>query len=802
MTAIAFYLLKVFVCSGILMLYYLLALKDKAFHQWNRFYLLSAVALSIALPLVQIVVTTAAEKNTAIQLLQVVQSADDYLDAITVSSQSHISTEQAVTVAYAFASLLFLVSLILSLIKIRRLAQKWGVQKVEGIRFINTAEPGTPFSFLRSIFWNRDIPLYSETGRQIFQHELVHVKEKHTLDKLFLQAVLIVFWCNPFYWLIKKELRFIHEFIADKQSVSEAGTATFAAMILQAAYPLLYSSIVNPFFQTSIKRRLAMLTKKQNPLGNYLSRIVALPIMSLVVFAFTLRTKEIPKIVKLDREFVVVVDAGHGKVDGRFTGANDGNVYEDELALSLVKKISQLNTNPNIKIIFTRSDDNIVELKQRVAIAQEAKADLFLSIHLNAVPNTTFTQQALPKEKEGMQIYVPSGNAAYSVQSRVLGSSVVEELSSFYKTNATLISSQRSIYVLNAAPCPAVLIECGTLNDAKDKAFISSPDNQEKFAKHILAAIERYATVKEKATSSRTDTLPKKEIASVDVNRAKSLLTISYTDGSCETITEQEANNRGLINNGGYGNIQKAPLQKPVVKTEIRLKDSSVKPLLVINGEIVSNDLMNAIDPTKIESINVLKGPTATAKYGTKGENGVIEMKTKRSTSLELESVDVTSSPAGKDNLSAVIVQGKPLKDGAIPADASNSSAAKKDLSEVTVIGYPSRREPIFEQTETPASIDKNEWLSFLSTNAQPIIDEMAKKGAKPGTYVANVRFLVEKDGSLSEVKILNKIGYDADNRIANMMKASPKWNPAQQNGNAVRSYHTQPISFMISAGQ
>lgn len=604
MTAIAYYLLKVCLCSGLLFLYYHAALKNKAFHQWNRFYLLLAVTFSVTLPLVQVMVLAGKENNAA-QWVQAVQSADEYLEAITVSSKPLLSTEQWIAAGYATVSLAILIALLFSILKIKRLAKTCGVQLMEDIRFVNTSHPAAPFSFLRYIFWNKAISLASETGQQIFRHEVVHVKERHTLDKLFMQAVLALFWCNPFFWFIKKELRFVHEFIADKKAVGKGGAAAFAAMLLQTAYPSHHSSLVNPFFQTSIKRRLAMFTKKQNPRLNYISRIVALPLMALVVFAFSVRTK---------------------------------------------------------------------------------------------------------KESMDPSVFVPS-----------------------------------------------LLIH--------------------------------------------TDTIPKakKEIASVDVNSVKKLLTVYYTDGSCETMTEKQANDRGLIHDSGYVNVKKGTPQNGAVKMQVRLKDSSVKPLVVINGDVVKYELMNAIDPSKVESINVLKGPSAIVKYGNKGENGVIEIKTKNGTSLTLEQVDITGRSTEKNDLSAVIVQGKPLKDDATNSNAENNSDSKKELTEVTVFGHRAGNEPIFEQTETPASVDKNEWRAFLAKSAQPIIDDMVRKGAKPGTYTANVRFLVEKDGSVSDVKLLDKMGYDADDKILQMMKSSPKWTPAQQNGKAVRSYHTQPITMMIS---
>ncbi len=296
MTSLFYYLLKVTLCSGLLFGYYHFALKNKAFHQWNRFYLLSAVGLSLLLPVLQFHLFPNGEKDSkAIQLIRVVQSADNYLEEFTISTHQTISPEIWIAIGYAGVTTVLLSLLIFSLLKILSLTHKYPSQWLANIRFINTTEPGTPFSFFRTIFWNEAIPLQSETGKQIFQHELVHVKEGHTIDKLFMQAVLILFWYNPFFWLVRRELKFIHEFIADKKSVGHQGMGDFAAMILQTVYPKQYYSIINPFFQTSIKRRIFMLTKIQHPRKAYISRIVVLPVIAITIFLFSFRTKQRPE---------------------------------------------------------------------------------------------------------------------------------------------------------------------------------------------------------------------------------------------------------------------------------------------------------------------------------------------------------------------------------------------------------------------------------------------------------------------------------------------------------------------------
>ncbi len=382
MIALAYYLLKVIVCSGVLFLYYHLALRNKVFHQWNRFYLLAIVVLSLLVPVLQFhFIYTEDASSRTIQLLRVVQSADNYMETIYIQNHRSLTTAQWLSIVYAGISAIILAAVVRSLFKIYFIVRRHKVQLVNQIRFVATQERGTPFSFFRYIFWNEKIDINTPTGQQIFQHELVHVKEAHTFDKLFLQVILILFWCNPFFWLIRRELQLIHEFIADKKAVQHHDTAAFAAMILQSAYPHQFSSYYESNFSNHpIKRRLLMLTKIQNPRINYISRILALPLIAFTVLAFTFRTKNSRTIIPLDKEITVVIDAGHGRMaNGLMNGAKAEGVYEDDIVLALAKKVAETNANNKINIVLTRTSAENVDLSKRVEIAKEKKADLFIS---------------------------------------------------------------------------------------------------------------------------------------------------------------------------------------------------------------------------------------------------------------------------------------------------------------------------------------------------------------------------------------------------------------------------------------
>lgn len=115
-------------------------------------------------------------------------------------------------------------------------------------------------------------------------------------------------------------------------------------------------------------------------------------------------------------------------------------------------------------------------------------------------------------------------------------------------------------------------------------------------------------------------------------------------------------------------------------------------------------------------------------------------------------------------------------------------STSKKDTSSL-----------VFEKIEVEASVDREQWKTHLYNSLMPIIKKASRKGMKVGTYTVNVRFLVERDGSISEATALNDPGFGLAKASEKVILTGPKWMPGEQNGRKVRSYHTQPITFIIA---
>lgn len=733
MIALLYYLIKVVICSDILFLYYHLALRNKIFHQWNRFYLLAVVILSLTIPLAQFTFIHGADKPPgAMQLLQVVQSADNYMEEIYIQGHRSITTEQWIESGYILVSLFIFITVVLAFVRIYLLIKKHQVQLVDEIKVVSTEVKGTPFSFFHYIFWNAKIDINSPAGRQIFQHELVHIKDAHTYDKLFMQLTLVGFWCNPFFWLIRKELNLIHEFIADKKSIQHKDTAALAAMILQAAYPHQYHAITNQFFQSSIKRRILMLTKIKNPRITYFSRMLALPIIAFVILAFTVRTKQqINPFIPLSKEITVIIDAGHGKQNGVTTGAQSGSAYESDIVLALAKKIKELNANPKLKILLTRASDDNIDLQKRTDFAQEKKADLFISLHVAASVTNNATR--------GMEVYVSNKNTPYQKQSELLGSVIKQELTLLYPTNPDLIKQATGIWVIDKNSCPSVLVECGYITNVKDREFITNENNQTAIAKKILAAIERYA--------------------------------ISFDTDTGHLLQSKQKST------GDTGRLQVTDYRIAVQNLSLADFTYSDRPLLIINGKTVSIEfLFNKVLTGKKGIVYPKNDPEAIGQFGDKARNGVVILE-----DAKIEEANKKSS--GKIN-------GK-----------NNSSLKKEEKKSFVNVSFKELTPEDFKKDtipETEAFIDANEWRTFLQKNLSSIIDELSTK-IPSGKYAVQVKFLVKKNGTLSEIKVLKDPGYGIAEKIEKLMKMSPKWTPAYQKGQIVASYHTQPLTLIIT---
>ena len=285
METLFFYFGKVIFTSGVMFLYYKLFLKDKTFHHYNRFYLLATVLIGLLLPLLKVSYFTL-EVNRDMYLLinrlQYLSSTNNLNDDFNYFKIGAVLT--------GLVAVFFLTKLIFGLVKIQLLKKKFSKENFEGISFYQTDLAEAPFSFFKNLFWKNSIAIQSDLGRQILKHEMVHIEQKHSWDKIFLEIITSLFWFNPFFYLIKKEIHLIHEYLADKKAIKNSDTKAFAQMLLASHFSGKQLPATSPFLSSNLKKRLTML-KKSKTKFSYARRIFALPLLFILSFIYLINAK-------------------------------------------------------------------------------------------------------------------------------------------------------------------------------------------------------------------------------------------------------------------------------------------------------------------------------------------------------------------------------------------------------------------------------------------------------------------------------------------------------------------------------
>ncbi len=259
------YLLKTVIISGLLFAYFWIFLRNRFFHSFNRLFLICIPLFSFLLPSLHFSLPEFWNRSAGgspIHLLGVAQGGLE--EAVTIYAKRNpghsLSWEWIALSMTLLISMMFFVRFLKTIRYLRNLRINKTILQLPEATVYFVSEKGTPFSFFKSIFWGEETDMNSREGRQILRHELFHVRNNHSLDIIGMEIISILCWFNPFFHLIGRELKLIHEYAADASVVTETNEYEYAGLLLTkiSGRPL---PLTNPFFKNQIKRRIAMITK-------------------------------------------------------------------------------------------------------------------------------------------------------------------------------------------------------------------------------------------------------------------------------------------------------------------------------------------------------------------------------------------------------------------------------------------------------------------------------------------------------------------------------------------------------------
>jgi hypothetical protein len=271
------YLVEANIYLSVFYLCYCLFLTRDTHYALGRFYLLFSCVFAFILPFTQISILKPIEP--VVQEIQI--------QPLTTSNTAlSFGLQDALFYAYLAGGIITFIVLIHRFYRLFRLSQGRDKECISNYKLIRLAEDNTAFSFFNNLYIGNGLSQSST----VIAHELVHIRQKHSWDIVFIELLKIVSWFNPFIYLLQNSLKTVHEYIADEQTAAkEQDTLTYSSFLLSNAYGIQGSSIAHSFFNYNLlKKRIIMLNQKRSGRLARLKYLAVIPLCGGMLCTSTL----------------------------------------------------------------------------------------------------------------------------------------------------------------------------------------------------------------------------------------------------------------------------------------------------------------------------------------------------------------------------------------------------------------------------------------------------------------------------------------------------------------------------------
>ncbi|RZK69297.1 MAG: hypothetical protein EOO85_22665, partial [Pedobacter sp.] len=285
---ILMYLLQVNLYLFLFYFLYFVLLRNETFFKINRFYLVGSALLSLAIPIMKLQwVKELFIGQHALEVTQKIGKVIENENAIIrplsnqsqtlIGSATAMSNIQMVGMIYGFVTLLFILNFL----------RKLYLLQVT----ISSSNRNKAFSFFKKVVVDSEM----EGKETIINHEMIHVKQWHSLDVIFFELFTAFNWFNPIVFLYRKAIKDIHEFIADDAAASTMkDKSAYTLLLVSNVFGAKPQYLTNSFFNQSIlKRRIMMLHKTKSRQVAILKYGLSVPLfVSMVLFSSATATAE------------------------------------------------------------------------------------------------------------------------------------------------------------------------------------------------------------------------------------------------------------------------------------------------------------------------------------------------------------------------------------------------------------------------------------------------------------------------------------------------------------------------------
>ncbi|MDO6435666.1 M56 family metallopeptidase [Flavitalea sp. BT771] len=286
------YLLRSGGCLLVLLVAHRLLLEKEKMFYFNRAYLLFSLVFSFIVPLLPVMDPFHSVKLNDFPALP---AAISQLVAAPAAKAGgawqparFIPLNSILLLCYSLVTLAILTRFIRNLYLIQRRASAHPHILLDDARLILTPEKLVCHTFHKTIFINETEYREGLLEREVLMHELAHVRQRHTLDVLLVELLLVFFWFNPLLKLYKRAIQLNHEFLADAAVIDACqNPRQYQYLLLNKVNPTTPFSLSSPLNYKITKKRLIMITTTPNRKNILVKKLAMFPLLLVALFLFS-----------------------------------------------------------------------------------------------------------------------------------------------------------------------------------------------------------------------------------------------------------------------------------------------------------------------------------------------------------------------------------------------------------------------------------------------------------------------------------------------------------------------------------
>jgi hypothetical protein len=283
------YLLEANIYLAVFYAGYCLFLNKETHYTLNRVYLLLSCIISFILPVIQVGALKPADAVAQQTYVTIAPAASNVTTSPIINYKpvaSHVTLQDVVWYVYLTGIVVLSLLLIIKIARLIKMTANAKTLAADSYKLVGLNDSNAAFSFFNYLF----VGTKTAGSELIIQHELVHIRQKHSADILFIELLRIINWFNPIIYLLQVSVKTVHEYIADEQTANQGTDAlTYSSFLVDNAYGLNGPSITHSFFNYNLlKKRIIMLNQKRSGNLARLKYLVAVPICGGLLCASTL----------------------------------------------------------------------------------------------------------------------------------------------------------------------------------------------------------------------------------------------------------------------------------------------------------------------------------------------------------------------------------------------------------------------------------------------------------------------------------------------------------------------------------